>query len=281
MALGTEEADSLLDGMPQEERMASWHLVEAKGVHSGGAGFPPVFARLPGGPAARPLASDHFPGATDRVYRWVADHRSLLGRPLPASARQWADGVISGSRPQRPMNTGMAIDPLIDLPTADDFHALLAREELRRARTGETLTVAMLDVDGLRWVNAHHGAGTGSDILRLCVSTLRSNLRAVDELAGMGPDEFGVLLHATDSRNARSGRTASRTTEGPLLRDGSGPGHVLRGTRGHLERDHRDGGRHSVPTAAWRSSRRCASCAAPTAANARPGLKRRGCAGLA
>ena len=98
VALGTEEADSLLDGMPQEERMASWHLVEAGRVHSGGAAFPPVFARLPG---ARPLAlaSDHFPGATDRVYRWVADHRSLLGRPLPASARQWADGVISGSRP--------------------------------------------------------------------------------------------------------------------------------------------------------------------------------------
>jgi diguanylate cyclase (GGDEF)-like protein len=100
------------------------------------------------------------------------------------------------------MNTLMAIDPLIDLPTADDFHALLAREELRRARTGETLTIAMLDVDGLRWVNAHHGAGTGSDVLRLCVSTLRANLRAVDELARTGPDEFGVLLHATDSRNA-------------------------------------------------------------------------------
>jgi diguanylate cyclase (GGDEF)-like protein len=100
------------------------------------------------------------------------------------------------------MITGMAIDPLIDLPTADDFHALLAREELRRARTGETLTIAMLDVDGLRWVNAHHGAGVGTDVLRLCVTTLRSNLRAVDELARMGPDEFGVLLHATDARNA-------------------------------------------------------------------------------
>ena len=35
----------------------------------------------------------------DAVYRWVADHRSLLGRPLPGAARRWADGVISGSRP--------------------------------------------------------------------------------------------------------------------------------------------------------------------------------------
>ncbi len=100
------------------------------------------------------------------------------------------------------MTRGMEIDPLAELPGSDDFQALLAREELRRARTGESLTVAMLDVDGLRWVNAHHGAAAGSGVLRLCVSTLQASLRAVDELARTGPDEFAVLLHATDSRNA-------------------------------------------------------------------------------
>jgi diguanylate cyclase (GGDEF)-like protein len=94
------------------------------------------------------------------------------------------------------------VDPLAELPSAEDFQALLAREELRRARTGESLTVAMLDVDGLRRVNARHGAAAGSEVLRLCVTTLRSTLRAVDELARSGPDEFSVLLHATDARNA-------------------------------------------------------------------------------
>jgi predicted DCC family thiol-disulfide oxidoreductase YuxK len=98
VALGTEEADALLDGMPEDERMASWHLVEPGRVHSAGAAFPPVFARLPGGgPFAR--MTERLPDATDRAYRWVADHRSLLGRPLPGSARRWADRVISGSRP--------------------------------------------------------------------------------------------------------------------------------------------------------------------------------------
>jgi diguanylate cyclase (GGDEF)-like protein len=96
----------------------------------------------------------------------------------------------------------MGMDPLAELPDADDFQALLAREELRRGRTGESLCVAVLDVDGLRSVNARHGAAAGSGVLRLCVSTLRSNLRAVDELARTGPDEFGVLLHATDARRA-------------------------------------------------------------------------------
>jgi len=94
------------------------------------------------------------------------------------------------------------MDPLADLPGADDFETLLGREELRRGRTGEALAVAMLDIDGLRAVNRNHGAGAGSEALRLCVSTLRATLRAVDEIARTGPDEFAVLLHGTDARSA-------------------------------------------------------------------------------
>jgi predicted DCC family thiol-disulfide oxidoreductase YuxK len=41
VALGSEEADALLDGMPEDERMASWHLVEAGRVHSAGAASRP------------------------------------------------------------------------------------------------------------------------------------------------------------------------------------------------------------------------------------------------
>jgi predicted DCC family thiol-disulfide oxidoreductase YuxK len=98
VALGSEEASALLSGMSEDDQMASWHLVEAGTVRSGGAAFPPALARLPGG---RPLAraTERLPGASERAYRWVADHRSLLGRALPASARRWADRVISGSRP--------------------------------------------------------------------------------------------------------------------------------------------------------------------------------------
>jgi predicted DCC family thiol-disulfide oxidoreductase YuxK len=96
VALGSEEADTLLSGMAEDERMASWHLVEPGAVHSAGAAFPPVFARLPGG---RPLArlTGRFPSASERAYRWVANRRSLLGRALPAASRRWADRVISDS----------------------------------------------------------------------------------------------------------------------------------------------------------------------------------------
>ena len=94
------------------------------------------------------------------------------------------------------------MDTLADLPSAEDFDALLAREELRRGRTGEAMAVAMVDVDGLRRVNRHHGAGAGTEVLRMCAGMLRSTLRAVDEIARTGPDEFAVLLHGTDARSA-------------------------------------------------------------------------------
>src|SRR5687767_15216630 len=60
----------------------------------------------------------------------------------------------------------------------------------------------MLDIDGLRRLNREHGASAGTRVLRVCVTTLRSTLRAVDDLARVGPDEFAVLLHGTDARSA-------------------------------------------------------------------------------
>jgi predicted DCC family thiol-disulfide oxidoreductase YuxK len=100
VALGSEEADALLRGMPEDERMASWHLAlpgPRRSVHSAGAAFPALFRLLPGG---RPFAwlCERFPRVCERGYRLAADNRSLLGRALPSAARRWADGVISGSR---------------------------------------------------------------------------------------------------------------------------------------------------------------------------------------
>jgi diguanylate cyclase (GGDEF)-like protein len=98
------------------------------------------------------------------------------------------------------MNGGM--DPLADLPGADQFEALLTREELRRARTDETLVVAVLDLDGLREANGRHGAAAGTEMLRQCADALVRSLRSVDDLARTAPDEFSVLLHATDASSA-------------------------------------------------------------------------------
>jgi predicted DCC family thiol-disulfide oxidoreductase YuxK len=95
VALGSAEADALLSDLAAPERSASWHLVSPDGHRwSAGAAAPPLVALLPGGrlPGAA-LAS--APRITERGYRWVADHRSRLGRLIPARARQRADARVA------------------------------------------------------------------------------------------------------------------------------------------------------------------------------------------
>jgi predicted DCC family thiol-disulfide oxidoreductase YuxK len=95
VALQSAEAERLLAGMPEERRMASWHLVAPPGeVHSAGAAFPPLLRLLPGGGALAALA-DRLPGSTDAGYGWVAANRSRLHRLVPAAARRRADELIA------------------------------------------------------------------------------------------------------------------------------------------------------------------------------------------
>jgi predicted DCC family thiol-disulfide oxidoreductase YuxK len=82
VAIQSDEGERLLAGMPPADRLDSWHLVQPEGtVVSAGAAAEPLARLLPGG---RPLALlfRTFPRATERVYRWVADHRPALARVL-------------------------------------------------------------------------------------------------------------------------------------------------------------------------------------------------------
>ncbi|HTR74187.1 MAG TPA: hypothetical protein VMH33_02880 [Solirubrobacterales bacterium] len=94
LPLDTEEADRLLADLTPEQRAASWHLVDDEGRRtSAGAALAPAFSLLPGGRYPATVFA-HFPGATERGYRRVAEHRGLLGRFVPGRARRWADRII-------------------------------------------------------------------------------------------------------------------------------------------------------------------------------------------
>jgi hypothetical protein len=86
--------------MEGDARMASWHLVTLDGERrSAGAAVPPLMRVLPGGRPIAALAA-RFPRMTERAYRWVAEHRSPLGRLVPASTLRRADRLIECRRGQ-------------------------------------------------------------------------------------------------------------------------------------------------------------------------------------
>lgn len=100
----TRGEDLLID-MEREDRLKSWHLLDAEGMlHSGGAGIPVIFDALPGGTPITSVVS-RCPTATSRTYDWVASHRVLLGRGLRARPRAWAARVIAERGRSDQMNT--------------------------------------------------------------------------------------------------------------------------------------------------------------------------------
>jgi predicted DCC family thiol-disulfide oxidoreductase YuxK len=86
LAIQSAEGEELLRDVPAEERLDSWHLVLPTGeVRSAGAAAAPLVQLLPLG---RPLAwlFRAFPGATERVYQWVARNRNRFARLLRVDA---------------------------------------------------------------------------------------------------------------------------------------------------------------------------------------------------
>ncbi|MBN9621840.1 MAG: DUF393 domain-containing protein [Actinobacteria bacterium] len=102
LPLGSSAAVDLLADLSPEQQAASWHLVLDGTRFSAGAALGPALRLLPGGRIPAALFA-RFPRATERGYRWVADHRGALGRLVPARARSWADRVIAAhGGPQAP-----------------------------------------------------------------------------------------------------------------------------------------------------------------------------------
>jgi predicted DCC family thiol-disulfide oxidoreductase YuxK len=83
-------SERLLGSMDEQARMASWHLVTPDGrVHSAGRGVAPLLRLLPGGGPVARVATAAGP-LTERAYRFVASHRSAIGRLISRAARERA-----------------------------------------------------------------------------------------------------------------------------------------------------------------------------------------------
>lgn len=95
-----------------------------------------------------------------------------------------------------------ATDSLTGLPNRQGLDRLLEREVARSERSGEPLSVAMIDLDHFKKVNDTLGHLVGDDLLVTVTKAWRQSLRAADGLARFGGDEFVVVLPGADERAA-------------------------------------------------------------------------------
>jgi diguanylate cyclase (GGDEF)-like protein len=95
-------------------------------------------------------------------------------------------------------------DPLADsLLSLSAFRAQLELDVRRAQRYRRPLSVALLDLDGFRGVNAKFGYATGDQLLVAVGTVIAGHSRAHDVACRTGGDEFAVLLAETCSPAAR------------------------------------------------------------------------------
>jgi len=90
-------------------------------------------------------------------------------------------------------------DPLTGLANRRAWEAEAARLLAHAQRSGEPLTVAVLDLDGFKAVNDTAGHSAGDALLRSLAAQWGAELRRSDLLGRLGGDEFVLCLPSTDA----------------------------------------------------------------------------------
>lgn len=126
--------------------------------------------------------------------------------------RQFADWI--GHEIARERDHKALMDAKIDLEriaSIDDLTGILNRrafmehataEVQRFRRAKQTFTTVMIDIDKFKQINDRHGHATGDMVLKKFADIIGGGLRTVDVCGRVGGEEFCLLLHNTDAKDA-------------------------------------------------------------------------------
>jgi diguanylate cyclase (GGDEF)-like protein len=104
-------------------------------------------------------------------------------------------------------------DPLTKLANRSVMQDRVTQALLRRERSGDGVSVIMLDVDDFKLVNDTLGHQAGDALLVAAAERLRACVRREDTVARVGGDEFGVLVTGVGRSDTDADRLAERILE--------------------------------------------------------------------
>lgn len=160
-------------------------------------------------------------GADPRVSARLAEHTgaaAVLFQPVTRDGRRMAVLVVgfSESRPYMPepalylvelvalLATQARTDPLTGAANRRSWDEEMHRELARAERTGDPLTVALIDMDHFKVYNDTYGHLAGDVLLRDLVTAVRAELRTGDMIARWGGEEFALALPGCDLQHAHT-----------------------------------------------------------------------------
>ncbi|WP_223544884.1 GGDEF domain-containing protein [Pseudomonas sp. A-B-19] len=89
------------------------------------------------------------------------------------------------------------VDPLTGLPNRAAWSERLDHDVTQWRQHGNTLLLAMLDLDHFKRINDNYGHLAGDKVLKIIASVLRKRLRGTDFIARFGGEEFVLLMPST------------------------------------------------------------------------------------
>ncbi|GAB3315868.1 hypothetical protein GCM10027451_31910 [Geodermatophilus aquaeductus] len=179
--------------------LLAWRSVTAVGV----VGLGPVLVAL------GVLAGHVLPPAAARLH--VAGGVAVVTVGALAAApggfvSSWLAAVVTAAvlteaqiRQSGALRYAAGTDALTGVANRRAWEAEAARLVALASRTGEPLTVAVLDLDGFKAVNDTAGHSAGDALLRSLAAQWSAELRRSDLLGRLGGDEFVLCLPGTDA----------------------------------------------------------------------------------
>jgi diguanylate cyclase (GGDEF)-like protein/PAS domain S-box-containing protein len=126
----------------------------------------------------------------------LADGRLLLLTRQPMAGGGWlaiVEDITERRRAEAEIVHLAQHDVLTGLPNRAQFNEKLEQATKRLKRSGDAVTVMMLDLDRFKAVNDMFGHPAGDQLLIEVGRRLKSTLRETDLLARLGGDEFAIL----------------------------------------------------------------------------------------
>jgi diguanylate cyclase (GGDEF)-like protein len=138
------------------------------------------------------------------VIGWRTPRTPVRRSVVEALALLAAEAAVAMERADRfsSVATLAASDPLTGLPNRRRWDEEAARIVARAERTGEPLTIALMDLDRFKTYNDADGHQTGDRLLKEASAAWRDQLRAGDLVARWGGEEFAVALPGAAAEQA-------------------------------------------------------------------------------
>jgi diguanylate cyclase (GGDEF)-like protein/PAS domain S-box-containing protein len=130
-------------------------------------------------------------------WRWLlwsarSDGEKIYAIAKDISERKQRDAIRETRLTQAEVTA--KTDALTGLPNRRSLDEELRRELARARRSGDPVTVAMLDIDKFKAYNDRLGHAAGDELLREAATVWRVAIRESDFIARYGGEEFTVIL---------------------------------------------------------------------------------------